>query len=140
MSLLTDLVAQDTGLTKGQAKEAVKAVMSNIRKVAYLYGSVRVGDFGTFTINVVNEKSGVTKMSGEAKEWTVPEHYKFAYTEGTATTSYMNGIDYPNYLEKKGISYPFTDEDYLDDEDEETDAEEGEDSDDDTEADEEIEG
>ena len=101
---LVDLVASKTEWTKVEAREAINAVTEAIKEIAYRDGSVYVSRLGTFYLQEVAERSGKSKLQGQEKEWTTPEHYKLAYSANNEVKSYVNTAIYPDYIKAKGLA------------------------------------
>lgn len=101
---LVDLVASKTEWTKVEAREAINAVTEAIKEIAYRDGSVRVSRLGTFYLKEVAERSGTSKLQGQEKEWTTPEHYELAYSTNNEVKSYVNTDIYPDYVKAKGLT------------------------------------
>lgn len=101
---LVSLVAQKTGWTKGESREAIEAVTESLKELAYAYGTIRVGKLGSLYLKEVGERSGTSKLQGEAKNWVVPAHYDMVFSANRETMSYINSADFPDYVESKNLS------------------------------------
>lgn len=92
-------------VTRDQANEIVDTVARALVAALRKEGQVKLDSLGVLSVRGVSEKSGVSKMSGEAKEWTVPAHttVKFApqYNLLAAVNEDQQG---KKFLDNRGIS------------------------------------
>lgn len=65
---LIDEFANEFGLTKGDAEKYLKFFLKKIQE------GVNITGYFSSEIREVPEKSGVTKIQGTEKAWTVPAH------------------------------------------------------------------
>lgn len=65
---LIDEFAQEFGLTKQDAEKYLKFFLKKIQE------GVNITGYFSSEVREVPEKSGVTKIQGEEKAWTVPAH------------------------------------------------------------------
>lgn len=85
---------------------------------------MRVSRLGSFYLKEVAERSGTSKLQGQEKEWTTPEHYELAYSANNEVKSYVNTAIYPDYVKAKDLT-PF-DGEYLPEEEAAEEDEDGE--------------
>jgi DNA-binding protein HU-beta len=65
---LARAVAEDTGLTNGQAKEAIEATLERIENALMSGNEVSLSGFGKFAISERSARTGRNPQTGEAIE------------------------------------------------------------------------
>ena len=97
----------DRRVTRDQARETVAIVTDALVTALRLEGDVKLDSLGWFNTRGVAEKSGVSKMGGVAKEWTVPQHTTVKFKPSPNLMSAINTWDETTqddpFLKSKGL-------------------------------------
>ncbi len=79
---LAKAVAEDTGLTNGQAKEAIEATLEQIENALMSGNEVSLSGFGKFAISERSARQGRNPQTGETIQIPAKTSLKFRLSKG----------------------------------------------------------
>lgn len=119
---LTDLLAEKQGMTKKDAELFLRGLFDVITETIEQKDSVRIRDFGTFKLVLVNSRKSVDVNTGEDIE--IPAHYKLSFAPDKSLRDLLNTpfAHFESVLLEDGVSFDNVTFDAATDMDEEDDS------------------